>query len=184
MWSFFRWSAMRNFSEGPALSIAPFQKVQREVMYFPYVVRKVKTRRKLFINCSTHDKNLEISCPYNFWTPRKAISLMFETETETVRPCLFRKLNWGGISFVPETARKYWESSVRLAKESVKKLGIGEANSSHEACSSRVYNEDIQGLELTSEKCIGTERVITVDKRVKSTQIQNQFVHNITHCTY
>ena len=31
---------MRNFLQGPALSIEPFQKVQREVTYFPYVVRK------------------------------------------------------------------------------------------------------------------------------------------------
>ena len=78
--------------------------------------------------------------------------------------------NWiggWGISFAHETVGKYLESSVRLAKESVKKLGIGEANSSHEACSSRVYNEDIQGLELTSENRIGTEPVITVDKGVR-----------------
>ena len=31
---------MRNFSEGPALSIEPFQKVQPEVIYFPYAVKK------------------------------------------------------------------------------------------------------------------------------------------------
>ena len=31
---------MRNFSEGPGLSIRLFPNVQREVMYFPYVVRK------------------------------------------------------------------------------------------------------------------------------------------------
>ena len=31
---------MRNFSEGPVLSIGPFQKFQLEVIYFPYVVRK------------------------------------------------------------------------------------------------------------------------------------------------
>ena len=31
---------MRNFSEGPALSIVPFQKVQRKKIYFPYIVRK------------------------------------------------------------------------------------------------------------------------------------------------
>ena len=43
---------------------------------------------------------------------------------------------------------------------------IKEAISSHEACSSHVYKEDIQELELTSEKCIGTELVITVDKAV------------------
>ena len=33
LWSFFGWSTKRNFSEGPALSIGPFQKVQREVIY-------------------------------------------------------------------------------------------------------------------------------------------------------
>ena len=40
LWSSFGWSTKRNFSEGPALSIGHFQKVQREVSYFPYVVRK------------------------------------------------------------------------------------------------------------------------------------------------
>ena len=39
LWSSFGWSTMRKFSEGPALSIGPFQKVQLEVIYF-YVVRK------------------------------------------------------------------------------------------------------------------------------------------------
>ena len=34
-WPFFGWSTMRKFSEGPALSIGPFQKVQiDEVIYF------------------------------------------------------------------------------------------------------------------------------------------------------
>ena len=41
-----------------------------------------------------------------------------------------------------------------------------EAISSQEACSSHVYNKDIQGLKLTSEKCIDLEPVITVDKGV------------------
>ena len=31
---------MRNILESPVLSIGPFQKVQREVIYSPYVVRK------------------------------------------------------------------------------------------------------------------------------------------------
>ena len=39
LWSFFKWSTMRKFSEGPALSIGPFQKVRLEGIYF-YVVRK------------------------------------------------------------------------------------------------------------------------------------------------
>ena len=33
---------MRNFSEGPALGIGPFQKVQREVTFFPYVVKETE----------------------------------------------------------------------------------------------------------------------------------------------
>ena len=41
LWPSFRWSAMRKFSEGPVLSIGPFQKVQLEVIYF-YIVRKNK----------------------------------------------------------------------------------------------------------------------------------------------
>ena len=38
--SSFGYSTKRNFSEGPELNIAPFQKVQSEVIYLPYVVRK------------------------------------------------------------------------------------------------------------------------------------------------
>ena len=39
LWSSFRWATIRKFSEGPALSIGTFEKVQLEVIYF-YVVRK------------------------------------------------------------------------------------------------------------------------------------------------
>ena len=38
--SSFGWPTVRNISEGPVLSIGRFQKVQREVIYFPCVVRK------------------------------------------------------------------------------------------------------------------------------------------------
>ena len=38
--NFFRMVYNRKVSVGPALSIGPFQKVQGEVIYFPYVVRK------------------------------------------------------------------------------------------------------------------------------------------------
>ena len=34
------------------------------------------------------------------------------------------------------------------------------------ACSSHVCNEDVQRLELTSQKCIATDPVITVDRGV------------------
>ena len=34
------WSTIRKISEGPALSIELSQKVQREMIYFTYVVRK------------------------------------------------------------------------------------------------------------------------------------------------
>ena len=70
------------------------------------------------------------------------------------------------FSFAPEPARKHRESSISHAEKRAKKLCIEEAISSHEACSSHVYKEDMQELELTSEKCIGTEPVITVDKAV------------------
>ena len=40
MWSSFGWSTIRTFSEGPTLSIGPFQKVRHEVICFPHVVRK------------------------------------------------------------------------------------------------------------------------------------------------
>ena len=58
------------------------------------------------------------------------------------------------------------ENDDSRAEKRAKKLCIEETISSHEACSSHVYKEDIQELELTSEKCIGTEPVITVDKAV------------------
>ena len=70
------------------------------------------------------------------------------------------------FSFAPEPARERRGSSISRAEKPAKKLCIEEAISSHEACSSHVYKENIQELELTSEKCIGTEPVITVDKAV------------------
>ena len=70
------------------------------------------------------------------------------------------------FSFAPEPARKRRESSISRAGKRVKKLCIEEGISSHEAGSSHTYKVDLQELELTSEKCIGTEPVITVDKVV------------------
>ena len=41
LWQFFfGWSAMRKFSEVPALSVRSPQRVQRERIYFPFVVKK------------------------------------------------------------------------------------------------------------------------------------------------
>ena len=40
-WVFFGWSTMRKFSEGPALSNRPFQKIRLEIIYF-YVVITVE----------------------------------------------------------------------------------------------------------------------------------------------
>ena len=70
------------------------------------------------------------------------------------------------FSFAPELARKRQESLISRAEKLAKKLCVEEAISSHKVCSSHVYKEDIQELELTSEKCTGTEPVITVDKAV------------------
>ena len=58
---------MKNFSEIPALSIAPFQNVQGEVIYFPFLVRK---------NVSELSKNFSIYCkiremskvPFQYYT--------------------------------------------------------------------------------------------------------------------
>ena len=70
------------------------------------------------------------------------------------------------FSFAPEPARKRWESSMSRAEKRGKKLCIEEAISSHDACSSHGNKEDIQELEHTSEKCIGTEPLITFNKAV------------------
>ena len=70
------------------------------------------------------------------------------------------------FSFASELARKRRESSISHAEKRAKKFCIEEAISSHEACSNHFYNEDIQELELTSEKCLGTEPLITVDTAV------------------
>ena len=61
---------MKEFLEVPALTAGPFQKVQREVIYFHFVVRKnVSELSKNFsINC----KSREISGPYNFLIPIKS----------------------------------------------------------------------------------------------------------------
>ena len=70
------------------------------------------------------------------------------------------------FSFALEPERKCGESSISRAEKRTKKLCIEEAISSHEACSSHVYKEDIQELRLTSEKWFGTEPLIIVDKAV------------------
>ena len=54
LWSSFRWSSMRNFSEGPVLSIEPFHKTQHELIYLPDVVRK--NEKSPYI--------VQIYCPY------------------------------------------------------------------------------------------------------------------------
>ena len=55
--------------EGPALSIGPFHKVQHEVIYFSYSIKKNEESAE---NCpkivAYFDENREISGPYNFWT--------------------------------------------------------------------------------------------------------------------
>ena len=58
------------FSKVSALSIWPFQNVQREVIYFRFVVRKNVS--KLSKNFSIHCKSREISGPCNFLTPLKS----------------------------------------------------------------------------------------------------------------
>ena len=57
---------MKNFSEGPVLSIGPSQKAQPQVIHFPYVVRKNEKPCKLSENCSIHGKSRKIYSPYNF----------------------------------------------------------------------------------------------------------------------
>ena len=70
MWSSFGWSTMKQFSKIPLLSIGTFQNIQREVIYFSFVVRKkVSELSKYF---SMHCKSREISGPYNFLTPIKS----------------------------------------------------------------------------------------------------------------
>ena len=61
---------MKLFSEIPVLSIGTFQNIQREVIYFPFAVRKnVSELSKYF---SMHCKGREISGPYNLLTPIKS----------------------------------------------------------------------------------------------------------------
>ena len=57
---------MRKFSEGPALSMGPFQKVESEVIYFPYVVTKNEISKKLSKNFTINGKYCEVSGQYNF----------------------------------------------------------------------------------------------------------------------
>ena len=57
---------MRKFSEGPALSMGPFQKVESEVIYFPYVVTKNEISKKLSKNFTINGKYCEVSGRYNF----------------------------------------------------------------------------------------------------------------------
>ena len=55
---------MKIFSKVPALSVEPFQNVQQEVIFFPFVV--IKNVNELSKNFSMHCKSREFSGPYNF----------------------------------------------------------------------------------------------------------------------
>ena len=68
--SSFGWSTMKKFSEVTELGIGPFQNVQREVIYFLFVVRKNVS--ELFKHFSIHCKSRGISGPYNFLTRIKS----------------------------------------------------------------------------------------------------------------
>ena len=85
---------MRNFSEGLALTIGLFQKVQCEVIYFPYVWEWEKWEAA--VNCPNiaaySVKIVKFLVRIISEPPWKAISLMFETET--FGPCLVWKLNY------------------------------------------------------------------------------------------
>ena len=61
---------MKKSSEVPALSVGPFQNVQHELIYFPFVV--IKNVSELSKNFSMHCKSHEFSGPYNFLTPIKS----------------------------------------------------------------------------------------------------------------
>ena len=61
---------MKKFSEVTELGIGPFQNVQREVIYFLFVVRKNVS--ELSKDFSTHCKSRENSGPRNFLTPIKS----------------------------------------------------------------------------------------------------------------
>ena len=61
---------MKKFSEVTELGIGPFQNVQREVIYFLFVVRKNES--ELFKHFSIHCKSRGISGPYNFLTRIKS----------------------------------------------------------------------------------------------------------------
>ena len=86
---------MRKFSEGLALSIKPFQKIQLVMIYF-YVVRK---NEKAAINCSKivaySVKIVKFLVSIISEHPQKAIFLVFEAET--VGPCLVQKMKLGLI---------------------------------------------------------------------------------------
>ena len=62
------------------------------------------------------------------------------------------------FSFVPETARKRWTSSIRWVKASAKKLCICQ-----ETSRSHAYNKCHR---RTVEKCIDTYSITTLDKGV------------------
>ena len=74
MWSSFGWPTMRNFSEGPGLNNEPFQKIQREMTYFPNLIRKkwqlVLNYPKIVAYAVKILKFLvRIISEHRFWTP-------------------------------------------------------------------------------------------------------------------
>ena len=69
-----------------------FLERQREVIYFPFVVRK--TVSEFSKNFSWNCKSREISAPYNFLTPMKS-SIPDVWKWNCWTPCLVWKMKWG-----------------------------------------------------------------------------------------
>ena len=102
-------------------SVKYLKVVRPQVIYFPYVVRKMKSPCKLSENCSIHCKNQEISI---------SISLIFATEN--VGPFLVWKLKWGGggmATLAPPVATPLqtvcFAPSIFCSSNTNRQIGIG-----------------------------------------------------------
>ena len=95
-WFSFEWCTMKKFSEVPPLSIGPFEEVQREVIYFPFAIRKNVS--ELSKDFSSHCKSRENSGPRNFLTPIKSSI----PDVWNWNYCLVSKLkrDLGGMTFL------------------------------------------------------------------------------------
>ena len=163
LWSYFGSHTIRNFSDDPALSTRPFQKVQRGAIYFPYEVEKWKVARNGSKIVAHIIKNREISGPYNFWAPAKNIPDVWNWNCWTL--------------FCSETEVGWWPPGPPLATPCSLGLSLSRTNGLHRY---KIQFEDLANANIFKQFYCG----IAGDPQEKQSTAPNRFIGQTTKNYY